>query len=130
VTAGQVNESTQFEAMVGDYIASRKNRRRKKPEKLAGDKGYSAGRIRTWLEERRIEAVIPYRDTEKARWDPKVKFDKAAYRRRSVIEQCVGWLKEYRRVATRHEKLAVHYHGMIQLAMISRYFKTLFSDRT
>lgn len=129
MTAGQVNESTQFEEVVGGYIASRQNRRRKKPGKLAGDKGYSAGWIRDWLKARRIKAVIPYRDDEKARWDPKVSFDKAAYRRRSVIEQSVGWLKEYRRVATRHEKLAVHYHGVIELAMISRYLDMLFSDK-
>jgi len=46
-----------------------------------------------------------------------------------VVEQCVGWLKEYRRIGTRFEKLAVHFHGMLELAMIRRYLKLLFSDR-
>jgi len=29
---------------------------------------------------------------------------------------------------TRFEKLAVNFHGMLQLAMIRRYFRLLFSD--
>ncbi|MCH8252944.1 MAG: transposase, partial [Planctomycetes bacterium] len=40
-----------------------------------------------------------------------------------------GWLKESRRIGTRFEKLAVNFHGMLQLAMIRRYLRILFSDR-
>jgi transposase len=36
--------------------------------------------------------------------------------------------KECRRIGTRFEKLAVNFHGMLQLAMIRRYVKLLFSD--
>jgi len=55
-----------------------------------------------------------------------VKFDGAACQGRCVAEQCVGWLKENRRIGTRFEKLAVTFHGMLQLAMIKRYLKLLF----
>jgi transposase len=96
---------------------------------LAGDKGYSMQRLRDWLKGKKIKPVIPYRDNEKARQDHRVRFDREAYRGRSVVEQCVGWLKEFRRIGTRFEKLAVNFHGMLQLAMIRRYLKTLFSDR-
>lgn len=129
MTAGQVHESTRLESVVARFIATRKHRRRKKPRKLAGDKGYSVQRIRDWLKQRGIEPVIPHKDNEQARHDPAVSFDKATYRQRHVVEQCVGWLKEYRRIGTRFEKLAVHFHGMLQLAMIRRYLKLLFSDR-
>jgi transposase len=135
VTAGQVHESTRFESVVGQAVALRIGRRRKqrhkrhKPRKLAGDKGYSIQRVRDWLATHRIQAVIPHKENEKARQDPKVVFDREAYRGRSVAEQCVGWLKEYRRIGTRFEKLAVNFHGMLQLAMIRRYLKLLFSDR-
>lgn len=115
--------------MVGTYIGSRKRRRRRKPRRLAGDKGYSSPRVRDWLSARGIDPVIPHKDNEKARWDPDVKFDKKTYRRRCVVEQCVGWLKENRRIGTRFEKLAVHFHGMLQLAIVKRYFRLLFSDR-
>jgi transposase len=126
VTAGQVHESTRLESVVATFIASRKHRRRRKPRKLACDKGYSVQRIRDWLKVRGIEAVIPHKDNEHARHDPAVKFDKETYRQRAVIEQCVGWLKECRRIGTRFEKLAVNFHGMLQLAMIRRYLKLLF----
>ena len=131
MTAGQVHESTRFESVVATFIASRKHRRRRrlKPRQLAGDKAYSVPRVRDWLKARGIEPVIPHKDNEHARHDPAVWFDKVAYRQRAVVEQCVGWLKECRRIGTRFEKLAVNFHGMLQLAMIWRYLKTLFSDR-
>ena len=129
LSAGQVHESTCFESVVANFIASRRKRRRKKPVKLAADKAYSVQRIRDWLKQQRILAVIPHKDNEAARWDPTMKFDKLTYRQRAVIEQCVGWLKECRRIGTRFEKLAIHFHGMLQLAMIRRYLKLLFSDR-
>lgn len=129
MTAGQVHESTRFESVVATFIASRKKRRRRKPKKLAADKGYSVQRIRDWLKQQCIKPVIPHKNNEEARWDPKVRFDKRTYRQRAVVEQCVGWLKECRRIGTRFEKLAVHFHGMLQLAMIRRYLKILFSDR-
>ena len=45
--------------------------------------------------------------------------------RRNVVERLVGWIKEYRRVATRYEKLAVNYLAMLKLAMMRRYFRVL-----
>ena len=129
MTAGQVHESTRLQSVVATFIASRKHRRRKKPKKLAGDKAYSVPRVRDWLRARGIDPVIPHKDNEHARHDPAVDFDRRTYRRRAVIEQCVGWLKECRRIGTRFEKLAVNFHGMLQLAMIRRHLKLLCSDR-
>jgi transposase len=132
VTAGQVHESTRAESVIGRAVACligrrrRKRKRRHKPRKLAADKGYSVRRVRDWLRGQKIEPVIPHKDNEKARHDPAVKFDREAYRGRSVVEQCVGWLKEFRRICTRFEKLAVNFHGMLQLAMIRRYLRLLF----
>lgn len=134
ITAGQVNESTRAESVIGQAIAlligrrRQKRRRRHKPRQLAGDKGYSVQRVRDWLSEQNIEPVIPHKENELTRHDPTVWFDRWTYRGRCVAEQCVGWLKEFRRIGTRFEKLAVHFHGMLQLAMIRRYFKLLFSD--
>jgi hypothetical protein len=52
--------------------------------------------------------------------DMTVWFQRWAYRGRSVTEQCIGCLKEFRRIGTRFEKLAVNLHEMLQLAMINR----------
>jgi transposase len=86
-------------------------------------------RVRDWLTAQKIKPVIPHKENEAARHDLAVWFDRLAYRGRCVAEQCVGWLKECRRIGTRFEKLAVHFHGMLQLAMIRRYLRLLFSDR-
>jgi transposase len=118
--------------VIGTAVAMLIGRRRKargrrhKPRKLAGDKGYSVQRVRDWLLDQRIEPVIPHKDNELARHDPSVWFDLASYRERHVVEQCVGWLKDFRRIGTRYEKLAVNFHGMLQLAMIRRYLRLLF----
>jgi transposase len=92
-----------------------------RPRRLAGDKGYSYARIRCYLRRRGIQAVIPTRKDQ--RKNPR--FDKATYRRRNVVERCVGWLKENRRLATRFEKLAVNFLAMVKLAMIRRCLRLL-----
>jgi len=106
--------------------------RRSRPGRVAGDKGYSYPRIRAWLRRHGIGAVIPQRSDQSARHRGRpLKFDKEAYRRRSVIECCIGWLKECRRIGTRFEKLALNFLAMIKLAIIRRYLRVIdLSDRT
>jgi transposase len=76
-----------------------------------------------------VRAVIPERadqlEQRAHRPGRKPAFDRAAYRRRGAIECCVGWLKEARGVATRYEKLAIHYLGVLKLAMIRKLLKRL-----
>lgn len=91
-----------------------------RPDAIAGDKGYSYPRIRAWCSRRGIEAVIPTR-----RDQPRERCSKAKYRGRSVVERCIGWLKECRRVATRYEKLATHFLAVVILAMIQRCLRLL-----
>ncbi len=112
VSPGQEHETQQFVPLLEEATAWPEQ-----PEKVAGDKGYSADWIREWLKDRGIEAVIPYKSNEKGR---KKKFDRGSYRGRNIIERCVNSLKWFRRVATRYEKLAIHYIGMVTLAIIFR----------
>lgn len=98
----------------------------RRPQRLAGDKGYSYDRIRDWLRRKRIEAVIPRRSDQRPGRNP---LDKGAYRRRNVVERCVGWLKECRRIGTRFEKLASSFLAMIHMAMICRCLRRLFRNR-
>lgn len=94
------------------------------PESLAGDKGYSYPRIRQWLADRAIGDVIAHRSDQRVP-DEENDFDRILYRRRNVVERCVGWLKECRRVGTRFEKLAVNFLAMLRLAIIERYLRLL-----
>jgi transposase len=131
VTPGQRHESTCFEHVVQAVrIPQRRGRPRCRPRRLAGDKGYSYPRIRCWLRQKRIEAVIPQRSDQRARHHGRpLKFDREAYRQRNVVERCIGWLKENRRVAARYEKLATNYLGMLKLAMTLRYMTTAIPNR-
>lgn len=127
VAPGQRNESLYINEVLS---AVHIGRTRTRPDRVALDKGYSFERVRTWFRRRRIEAIIPTRDDARCRdqrRDPH--FDKETYKRRNVIERCIGWMKECRRVVTRFEKLAVNFLAMIKLAMIERYFRLLLSDR-
>ena len=94
---------------------------------MAGDKGYSTPAVRSWLRRRGVRAVIPCRRDQRPD-DRRHRFDRAAYRRRAAVEQCVGWLKENRAVGTRFDKLAVSYLATVQLAMIRRYLRLLSSQ--
>lgn len=101
---------------------------------MAGDRGYSYPHIRAWLRRHGVRAVVPYRRGQRPD-DGRHRFDRAAYRRRAGVEQCVGWLKENRAVGTRFDKLAVNYLATVQLAIIRRYLRTLIAhadsaDRT
>jgi transposase len=125
VTAGQRHESTQAERVLDRVrIPNRRGRPRCRPVRLAGDKGYSYPRIRRWLRRHGVKAVIPRRKDQRP-GDRRVKFDRDAYKRRAVVEQCVGWLKESRAVGTRFDKLAVNYLATVKLAMIQRYLRLL-----
>jgi len=70
--------------------------------------------------------VIPQRSDQKAQHRGRpLKLDKQAYRRRNVIERCIGWLKESRRIGTRFEKPALSFLAMLKLAIIERYLRLL-----
>jgi transposase len=127
VTGGQVHDSQQLEPVLKKVqVKQKRGRPKSRPKRLAGDKGYSSNRIRQYLKDRGIEAIIPHKDNEKARHDPDVPFDKETYRRRSIVEQTIGWLKECRRIGTRFEKLAINFLAMVKLAMIKRTLKLAF----
>ena len=127
ITAGQAHESKSFESTL-DAVRipqDRPGRPRTRPDAIAADKGYSFRRIRKWLHSHKIEPVIPQRSNQAGRVGGHRKFDAAKYKRRNVVERCVSWLKECRRVATRYEKLGVNYHAMVDLAIIQRLMRLL-----
>ena len=69
---------------------------------LIADRAYDANSLRQWLAERRAKAVIP----STASRNRPIPYSKAIYRRRNVIERMFSRLKDFRRIATRYDKLA------------------------
>ena len=123
VTRGNRNEIPVLGPLLAGAVANAGGRR---PERLACDKGYSADRVRERLPALGIGAVIPMRHNEHVgEKDRFGRFDKEAYRGRNVVERAVAKLKEFRRVATRYEKLASSYCAMLSLANIVLYLRLL-----
>jgi transposase len=118
-TAGQRHESKAFEATLCRVALPKRIGSKRWPAKLAGDKGYSYPRLRRWLARRKVEDVIPTRKDQPRRED----FDKATYRRRTIVERAIGWLKECRRLATRYEKLAVNFLAFWIVGLIGKLLR-------
>lgn len=70
--------------------------------RLIADKAYDTNPLRNLLAGKGIEAIIPSIRRRK----PLLPYDVAAYRERNLIERMYGRLKDFRRVATRYDKLA------------------------
>ncbi len=130
VTAGRQYNSTCFERVMNTVrIRQRLGPRRWWPRPLARDRRYGFRWMRWWLRRQHVRAAIPQRSDQRARQRGRgVRFHRDRDRRRNVVERCVGWLKECRRIATRFEKLALNYLAMVKLAMIQRYLRILDSS--
>jgi transposase len=81
---------------------------------LIADRGYDANHLRRFLAEQQAEAVIP---STTSRRTP-IPYDAVAYRDRNRIERMWCRLKDWRRIATRYDKLARNYLSATYLAAI------------
>jgi transposase len=79
---------------------------------LIGDRGYDSNRFRTALIERGITPCIP--PTRNRKVD--IPYDKTLYRQRHHIENMLGRLKDWRRIATRYDRCAHTFFSAICLA--------------
>jgi putative transposase len=80
----------------------------------AGDTAYDSNGLRQFLTDRGTLPVIPNNPTRK-RHHP---FDPVAYKQRNLIERMFARLKDFRRIATRYDKLAANYAAAVALAAI------------
>jgi len=83
-------------------------------KQLLADKAYDTNRLRNLLAQLDIEAVIP----SIARRKPLIPYDREAYRQRNLIERMFARLKDFRRVATRYDKLANNFLSGVIIAAI------------
>ena len=115
VTPGQRHESTQFAAVLAGIRVPRagRGRPRTRPARVLADQGYSYPHCRRLLRRRGIPHTIPTRSDQR-----RLPFDRAAYRRRNVVERCVNRLKQFRGLATRYEKRAANYRAMVVIASL------------
>jgi transposase len=86
--------------------------------RLLADRGYDADHLRKLLAEQGAEAVIPSTTSRRA----PIPYDLVAYRDRNRVERMWCRLKDFRRIATRYDKLARNYLSGVMLAATCAYW--------
>jgi transposase len=109
LSPGQDADSTHAEKLLSDH----------EPEAVLADKAYDTNQLVEMIENRGAEVVIP---PKKNRVEPR-EIDKVVYKERNKVERCVNKLKQFRRVATRYEKTARNFLGMVLFAAITIWMK-------
>jgi transposase len=108
ITAGQAGDAPVGEEMI-DVLDTREGIRQ-----AAMDKAYDSNAIRAKLAAKGIDPVIP----PKANRLEIILYDKEQYKQRNKVERLFNKLKQFRRVATRYEKLKVTFLAFVTLALI------------
>jgi len=88
------------------------------PAICLADAAYDSDAIRNALWARGTRPIIP-NNPARVRLHP---FDRNAYRLRNVIERTFSRLKDFRRIATRYDKLARNFLSAVALATIVSYW--------
>jgi transposase len=102
LTGGQAGDSPQALPLLGNL----------QPDSLSADKAYDTDAILEHLADNNIQAVIPpcsRRVVQRA-------FDRQLYKNRNLIERFFCRIKQFRRIATRYDKLAERFASFIALA--------------
>jgi transposase len=103
-----------------------RGRPRKRPKVLYADTNYNMPLNRFYLEGKHIGSQMPEHPGKKKGFGRPRTFDKRAYNQvRSMIERFNGWIKAFRRVATRFDRLPQVYMGFVHLACIMVYLRVL-----
>jgi transposase len=102
LTPGQDHDVSQGPALIADSDA----------DKIIADKGYDSDAFIADIEARNAEPVIPPRSnrvTERS-------YDQEEYKKRHVVERFINVMKQCRRVATRYDKTARNFLGVVAFA--------------
>jgi transposase len=105
LTPGQAHDGRQFECLYESLEAENVL------ENAVLDKGYDADRIRERLSYEGIQAVIPPISTR----CKILTYNKELYRQRNHVERFFNKIKNFRRIATRYDKLSKTFFASVHL---------------
>jgi transposase len=109
ISAGNTNDISMAAALVRAGGSFRR---------LLADRGYDADHLRKLIADQGAEAVIPSTTSRRA----PIPYDVVAYRDRNRVERMWCRLKDFRRVATRYDKLARNYLSGALIAATCAYW--------
>ena len=101
VSAGQVHDITQAGALLEGVPA----------KCVVADKAYDAMALREQIAAMPAKAVIPPRANRRQ----SIRWSKAIYKHRNLVERFFCRIKQFRRIATRYDKLAERFASFICL---------------
>ena len=102
LTAGQASEYGQANALIEGFEAAY----------VLADKGYDSDEFVQTITATGAQAVIPPRNHRNTLRE----YDREVYKERNLVERLFQKLKQFRRIATRYERLARNYQAMLYLA--------------
>lgn len=109
VTAGQAGDAPEAAGLLTPWLAP--------AQEVLGDAAYDSDALRAMLAEAGAIAVIKPNPRRKN----KPHFDPLAYQKRHHIEQTFSKLKQFRRIATRYDKLDRTFDSFLCLRIITLY---------
>lgn len=104
LTGGQSTDIVQASALIENFS----------PKVIIADKGYDADNFIATIQKSGAKAVIPPKSNRLVQRD----YDHHWYKDRNLIERFFNRIKQFRRIATRYEKLDRNFIGMLNLVFI------------
>ncbi len=105
ITPGQAHDLTGADVLLANL---------KRGTVVIADKAYDADRLRQHLKSCGAIANIPNMIRRKRRF----RWTKAIYRQRNLVERFFNKLKQFRRIATRYDKLGANFRAFLQIAIV------------
>lgn len=112
ITPGQAHDAQGAAILLNDL---------KRKSVVIADKGYDADWIRAHI---RGQGAIP-NIPNKANRTRRYRWHKQLYRERNLIERFFNKLKQFRRIATRYDKLGAAFFAFIQLAAVRIWLRSI-----
>jgi putative transposase len=110
LTPGQASDHTQAHALLEDFEVE---------EAVLADKGYDSDALVKTITETGADCVIPPTRNRTMQRE----YDTHLYKERNQVERLFNKLKNFRRVATRYDKLDIAFMSFIHLAAIYLWLK-------
>lgn len=110
LSAGNINDMS----MAGTLIEQAAGRF----DRLIADRGYDTNAIRTAIAAQGAQVVIPSTTSRRA----PIPYDREVYKARNLVERLWCRLKDFRRIATRYDKLARNFLAAALIAAALTYW--------
>jgi len=110
LSPGQANDAPMAELLLNDLPRG---------AVVLADRAYDADWIREVIEDQECKACIPPKVN---RTDP-APYSKRTYKKRNLIERCIGKLKQFRHVCTRFDRIALNYLARAKLAILRLWLR-------